>query len=49
MLVDQLAEGESWNKLLIGYPELASEDIRAALHFASVSVEQTEFAEVVVG
>jgi len=49
VLVDQLAEGESWNKLLIGYPELASEDIRAALHFASVSVEQTEFAEVVVG
>ena len=47
VLVDQLAEGESWNKLLTGYPELTSEDIRAALHFASTSVEQTEFAVVV--
>lgn len=49
MLVDQLAEGESWSKLLAGYPELTVEDIRAALHFASSSVEQTEFAEAAVG
>ena len=49
VLVDQLAEGESWSKLLAGYPELSTEDIRAALHFASSSVEQTEFAEAVAG
>lgn len=49
VLVDQLAEGESWGKLLAGYPELTDEDIRAALRFASSSVEQTEFAEAVVG
>ena len=24
VLVDQLAEGESWSKLLMGYPELSS-------------------------
>jgi uncharacterized protein (DUF433 family) len=45
MLVAQLAEGQTWQELMRGYPELSEEDIRAALEYASASVENTEFAE----
>jgi len=49
VLVDQLAEGESWSSMLRGYPELTEGDLRAALHYASAAVEHTEFAEAVAG
>jgi len=49
VLVDQLAEGESWDSMRRGYPELTEDDIRAALHYASAAVEHTEFAEAVAG
>jgi uncharacterized protein (DUF433 family) len=42
VILEQLAEGESWESLLGGYPELKREDIRAALCFAKSSVEHTE-------
>jgi uncharacterized protein (DUF433 family) len=45
VLVAQLAEGQSWQDVIRGYPELSGEDIRAALEYASTSVENTEFAE----
>jgi len=49
VLVDQLAEGESWDSMIRGYPELTDADIRAALHYASAAIEHTEFAEAVAG
>jgi uncharacterized protein (DUF433 family) len=47
VIVAQLAEGESWNDILNGYPELKKDDIRAALLYASDAIEHTEFEEAV--
>jgi uncharacterized protein (DUF433 family) len=30
VILEQIAEGETWGKLLAGYPELKKEDIQAA-------------------
>jgi len=35
VILDQLAEGESWDSILAGYPELTREDIQAALRFSA--------------
>jgi uncharacterized protein (DUF433 family) len=45
VILDQVAEGDSWDDILKGYPELRREDIRAALHFASVMLDHTEVKE----
>lgn len=45
VIVAQLAEGQTWQDVMNGYPELSEDDIRAALQYASESVENTEFAE----
>lgn len=42
VVLDQLADGETWQSVLAGYPELTREDIRAALIFAKASVEHTK-------
>ena len=42
VLLEQIAEGESWADLLSGYPELEKEDIKAALLYARESLEHTE-------
>jgi uncharacterized protein (DUF433 family) len=46
VILDQLAEGESWDKILEGYPELTREDIHAALYYARVSLDHTEMKAV---
>ena len=46
VLLDQLASGQTWDSLLAGYPELAREDIQAALQFAKASIEHTEIVSV---
>ena len=43
VILEQIAQGESWEALLRGYPELNKEDIRAALLYASASLDHTEF------
>jgi uncharacterized protein (DUF433 family) len=43
VILEQIAEGESWETLLAGYPELTKEDIHAALHYARASLDHTEF------
>jgi len=45
VILDQVAEGDSWDDILKGYPELRREDIRAALHYASVMLDHTEVKE----
>jgi len=47
VILGQLAEGESWDGLLQGYPELTRADIQAALRFAEASVVNSEFTELV--
>jgi uncharacterized protein (DUF433 family) len=41
-ILEQVAEGESWDALLAGYPELKKEDIQAALLYARASLDHTE-------
>ena len=42
VILEQVAEGESWDTLLEGYPELKKEDIQAALLYARASLDHTE-------
>ncbi len=41
-ILEQLADGESWDVLLHGYPELTRSDIQAALEYARLSILHTE-------
>ncbi len=42
VILEEIAEGESWDTLLAGYPELKKEDIQAALIYAKASLDHTE-------
>ncbi len=46
VILEQLAEDESWEHLLAGYPELIRDDIQAALRYAMRSLEHAEVREV---
>jgi uncharacterized protein (DUF433 family) len=35
VILEQIAEGESWPDLISGYPELEKDDIKAALLYAN--------------
>jgi uncharacterized protein (DUF433 family) len=45
VILECLAEGESWKSLMAGYPELNEEDIRGALLFAMNAIEHAEIQE----
>jgi uncharacterized protein (DUF433 family) len=47
VIIGQLAEGECWDALIKGYPELTRTDIQAALRFAEASVINSEITELV--
>ena len=42
VILEQVAEGESWDEVLSGYPELHREDIQAALFYATASLDHME-------
>ena len=46
IIIEQVAEGESWDNILSGYPELTREDIHAALLYARASLEHIEIKSV---
>jgi uncharacterized protein (DUF433 family) len=46
VIFEEIAEGESWDTLLAGYPELKKEDIQAALIYARASLDHTEVRAV---
>ncbi len=46
VILEQIAEGESWDTVLTGYPELIREDIQAALLYARASLDHTEIRAV---
>jgi uncharacterized protein (DUF433 family) len=43
VILEQIAEGETLETLLSGYPELKREDIQAALLYAKASLDHTEY------
>lgn len=46
VILEEIAEGESWDTLLAGYPELKREDIQAALFYAGAFIDHTEVKAV---
>ena len=42
VILEQIADGETWDALITGYPELKKEDIQAALLYARASIDHTE-------
>ena len=46
VIIEQVAEGESWDKILSGYPELTRDDIHAALLYARASLEHFEIKAI---
>ena len=42
VILEQIAQGESWDDLLKGYPELKKDDIKAALLYVRASLDHTE-------
>ncbi len=46
VILEQLEEGESWDKIVAVYPELTREDVHAALHYAKASLDHIELKEV---
>jgi uncharacterized protein (DUF433 family) len=46
VILEQSAEGESWETILTGYPELKREDLQAVLFYARESIDHTEVKAV---
>jgi len=46
VILEQIAEGETWDTLLTGYPELKKKDIQAALLYARASLDHKEIRAV---
>lgn len=46
VILEQIAEGETLETLLSGYPELKREDIRAALMYAKASIDHTDLKAI---
>ena len=42
VILEQIADGETWDVLLTGYPELKKADIQASLLYARASIDHTE-------
>jgi len=42
VILEQIAEGISWDTILANYPELERKDIQAALHYARSSIDHSE-------
>jgi len=46
VILEQLAEGEAWETILAGYPELNREDIHSAVLYARYSLDHIELEAV---
>ena len=46
VILEQIADGETWDALLAGYPELKKKDIQAALLYARASLDHTEIRAI---
>jgi uncharacterized protein (DUF433 family) len=46
VIIEQLAEGISWEEIIESYPELNKKDIQAVLIYARDYIEQSEITEI---
>jgi uncharacterized protein (DUF433 family) len=46
VILEQISEGETWEKIRANYPELTREDIQAALLYARASLEHAELKAI---
>ena len=46
VILEQISEGETWEKIRANYPELTREDIQAALLYARASLEHAELKTI---
>jgi uncharacterized protein (DUF433 family) len=46
IVIEEIAEGKSWNALLKDYPELKKQDIQAALHYACATLDHTRIEAI---
>jgi uncharacterized protein (DUF433 family) len=46
VILDQIAEGNTWEDVLAGYPELTIDDIKFALQYARLFIENSDFETV---
>lgn len=42
VVLDEIAQGGSWESVLKGFPELTRDDLQAALLYARASIEMTD-------
>jgi len=42
LILDEIANGESWETIIASWPELTSKDIQSVLHYAKASLDHTE-------
>ena len=45
VILDQIANGDSWDDIVKGFPELKKKDIQAALLYASALLDKSEVKE----
>ena len=45
VVLDRVATGESWNEILVDYPELTRDHIRAVVLFAKAALDNAELRE----
>lgn len=46
VILEQIGDGESWDDLLAGYPELTRQDIQAAVFYARACLDHTQLRAV---
>lgn len=46
VILEQIGEGESWDDVLAGYPELTRQDIQAAVFYARACLDHAEMRAV---
>jgi len=46
VIVGSLAEGDTYEQILVSYPQLTSDDIHAALHFAAEAVNRFDYVSM---
>ncbi len=47
VIVGSVADGETWEQILLSYPQLKAEDIQAALKYAAEAVNRFEMIPLV--
>lgn len=49
VIIEQIANGDTWESILKGYPELTREDIQSALLYAKSAIDYTDIRLAAAG